>query len=258
MKNRGHRCWGWGGTNGMKRPNYMTNHPTRAPQMFWITKLAKDVDDWQYRGSLCQSVSHTAVNSGQSSEQFQRSVCVTTLCLPSIRNFWEPDKFIWLNVFSQGSCISERFSFLTQARTHPSLSVISSPYKPTGDLSISFLHAVTHTIKSWTCRNTDCVSNQRHVSQAASWIHLISCAQDALRPFSPVTSATAMTVPLCDLSIAVGLSSSIFRAETVSAVCSETAMTSKLLHSLDSCFPSYFTGTVTSSPVKVQRPFSGE
>lgn len=69
--------------------------------------------------------------------------------------------------FSQGSHISERFSFLTQPRSHPSLWVISSPYKPTGDLSISFLHAVTHSIKSWTHRKTDYVSHQRHINQAA-------------------------------------------------------------------------------------------
>ena len=46
MKNRGHRWWGWGGTNGMKKTElYDKSNSTRAPQMSWITKLAKDVDD---------------------------------------------------------------------------------------------------------------------------------------------------------------------------------------------------------------------
>ena len=46
MKNRGHRCWGWGGTNRMKKTKlYDKSNSTKAPQMSWITKLDKDMDD---------------------------------------------------------------------------------------------------------------------------------------------------------------------------------------------------------------------
>lgn len=78
-----HRCWGWGGTNRTKKTKlYDKSNSTRALQMSWITKLAKDTDDWQYLGDLyCQSVSHTAgLNSGQSVNNF-RDPCVSQHCV---------------------------------------------------------------------------------------------------------------------------------------------------------------------------------
>lgn len=161
--------------------------------MSWITKLAKDTDDWQYLGDLyCQSVSHTAgLNSGQSVNNF-RDPCVSQHCVYRVSETSRNQTDSFGSIFFSGQS-HFREVFISDSTQKSSLFVGHLFSLQANRRFVYFFSPCCYTqyqeLNSQ--KNRLCVSPETHKSSSPTDKTWLAVPRDALRHISPIASATA-------------------------------------------------------------------